>query len=196
MNFLAHLYLSGENIEIRLGNFIGDYVKGKKLEGYSDNIKKGIIIHRAIDTFTDQHPSTRACTKLLQPGYGKYSGVIVDIFYDHFLAKNWSKYSKVDLKSYSKTFYHQMVQKSNLLPASVRRFLPYMIHSDRLYSYRTIDGLKQAIDIMSSVSTLPANSEFGIQVLKDNYPFYNDHFHLFFDQIIDYIAQEYQIKIK
>jgi len=196
MNFLAHLYLSGENIDIRLGNFIGDYVKGNKLENYSEDIKKGIVIHRAIDTFTDKHPSTHACNKLLQPGYGKYSGVVVDIFYDHFLAKDWKNYSNSDLKSYTKLFYHQMVQRCHLLPARVNRFLPFMIHSDRLYSYRTLDGLKQAIDIMSKVSSLPSNSEFAIQILKENYTFYNDQFKIIFADIIEHISKEFQIKIR
>lgn len=195
MNFLAHLYLSGDVVEIRLGNFIGDYVKGMNLKHYPLKIQTGIMLHRAIDSFTDSHPSTRICTKLLQPGYGKYAGVVNDIFYDHFLAKDWKTYSRSDLKSFTKLFYHQMLLRFNYLPATVRRFLPFMIHSDRLFRYRTVDGIKQAIEIMSSVSSLPSNSEYAIEVLKENYSVFNEQFHIFFPEIIEYVSSEYGIVI-
>ena len=93
MNFLAHIYLSGDNDLIKIGNFMADGIRGKQFENYHPEIQKGIILHRFIDTFTDAHPVFRQSTKKLHENYHHYAGVIVDVFYDHFLAKNWNLYS-------------------------------------------------------------------------------------------------------
>ncbi len=98
MNFLAHIYLSGNDTDLIIGNFIADGIKGKKYKKFSPGIQKGILLHREIDTFTDAHPIVRQSTKRLHKNYGHYSGIIVDILYDHFLAKNWSRYSDVPLE--------------------------------------------------------------------------------------------------
>ena len=97
MNFLAHIYLSGEDEGITIGNFIADGIKGKKYLSYPASIQKGILLHRGIDSFTDSHPTVRQSTARLHENYGHYSGVIVDILYDHFLAKNWEEYHEQDL---------------------------------------------------------------------------------------------------
>ena len=95
MNFLAHLYLSGDNPKVKVGNFIGDFVKGKNLKDrFEADIARGIGLHREIDWFTDTHSIVKQSKDRLRPKYRHYSGVIVDIFYDHFLAKNWDRYSK------------------------------------------------------------------------------------------------------
>ena len=100
MNFLAHIYLSGDNDLIKIGNFMADGIRGKQYENYPLEIQKGIILHRAIDTFTDAHPIFRQSTKRLHNNYHHYAGVIVDILYDHFLAKNWNKYSDEKLEDF------------------------------------------------------------------------------------------------
>ena len=92
MNFLAHIYLSGDDPNIQLGNFIGDFVKGRNLvEQFGHEIAKGIELHRAIDEFTDKHPIVKLSKVRLREKYRHYAPVIVDIFYDHYLAKNWEK---------------------------------------------------------------------------------------------------------
>lgn len=103
MNFLAHIYLSGNNEMITIGNFMADGIRGETYKKYPVDIQKGILLHREIDTFTDAHPIVRQSTKRLHKNYGHYSGVIVDILYDHFLAKNWSAYSPVLLNSFVET---------------------------------------------------------------------------------------------
>ena len=193
MNFLAHLYLSGSNVDIRLGNFIGDYVKGKNLERFPEGIHKGITLHRAIDSFTDKHQATHSCKELLRPGYGRYSGVVVDVLFDHVLANEWSRYSQTNLKLYTRSFYYQMVQHYSLLPDRVKKFLPFMIQSNRLYSYRTQDGVKRAIEIMSSVTSLPENSAYAIETLSNNYEQFSSNFNSFFPEIIEFVAVEFGI---
>src|SRR5580704_12124651 len=106
MNFLAHIYLSGNNHELMIGNFIADFVKGNKKNDYPDGIRKGIELHRAIDDYTDHHEITGRSKDRLRMKYHKYSGVIVDIYYDHFLAANFAQYSPKTLQQYSEDTYH------------------------------------------------------------------------------------------
>ena len=100
MNYLAHLVLSGDDDFIRIGNFIADSIKGKKYKTYPKNIQKGILLHRQIDLFTDNDDIVKRSKKRLHNRYGHYKGVIIDILYDHFLAKNWVKYSSTPLQNY------------------------------------------------------------------------------------------------
>src|SRR5690606_29576564 len=104
MNFLAHIYLSGNDDLIRIGNFMADGIKGKDYEEYPEKLKTGILLHRFIDTYTDAHPIVRESTKRLHSKYHHYSGVAVDMFYDHFLAKNWSRYSDEPLDEFVQQF--------------------------------------------------------------------------------------------
>src|ERR1700739_88451 len=105
VNFLAHLYLAGEDEGLIVGNFIADSVKGNKFNDYEPRIAKGIQMHREIDFFSDTHPVYRQSVHRLAPTYGKFSGVITDMFYDHFLAKYWNNYSNIPLKDFVENAY-------------------------------------------------------------------------------------------
>ena len=109
MNFLAHLYLSGNNKEVILGNFIADAVKGKELNRYKEQVQVGIRLHRAIDTYTDKHPVVEKSKERLRGKYHKYAGVIVDMFYDHFLAANWNEYSNEPLNKFTSNAYRILI---------------------------------------------------------------------------------------
>jgi len=145
MNFLAHIYLSGDNEQVKIGNFMADSIKGKKYLKYPGDLQKGIILHRAIDYYTDTHPVFKQSTQKLFPEYGHYSGIIVDIFYDHFLASNWEKYSEVPLKEYTLNFYRLLEENFEVLPTKVKTFLPYMVNDNWLLSYAEIEGIKKVL---------------------------------------------------
>lgn len=193
MNFLAHLYLSGDNVDTRLGNFIGDHVKGSSLSRYSDGIQKGIFLHRAIDFYTDTHPATFEVRQLFREGYRKYSGVVVDVFFDHFLARYWGTFSPFPLKGFTRKFYYQMVLRYRELPKTIRNFLPFLIQTNRLYSYHRIEGVEQTLRIMSNVTSLPDKTEFAIETLMYNYSFIRDQFLLFFPDLIDFVRDDYNV---
>src|SRR5436190_22096246 len=108
MNYLAHLYLSGDDPMIMIGNFIADHIKGKQFDLYSKEIQKGILLHRSIDTFTDQHPLVEQSKLLLRPHFHKYAPVIADVFYDHFLAKDWKNYHPQSLENFAQHAYQLM----------------------------------------------------------------------------------------
>ena len=124
MNYLAHIFLSEGQPNVMIGNFIADSIKGSKYSTYPSEIQKGILLHRQIDTMTDAHPAFRNSTKRLHKNYGHYSGIIVDIFYDHFLAKNWAEYSDVPLADYIQEFYKILRNNFEVLPANIQKMAP------------------------------------------------------------------------
>ncbi len=183
MNFLAHIYLSGENENIIIGNFIADGIKGKGYLKYPPEIQKGIILHRAIDTFTDQHPTVRKSTARLHESYGHYSGVIVDMFYDHFLAKNWEQYHSQNLEDYISDFYELLRRDFETLPANIQRFMPYMIKDNWLLSYRTISGIGIILNQMNIRTRHQSKMNLAVVELEKFYPQFEAEFTSFFKEL-------------
>jgi len=190
MNYLAHLFLSGDDEQIMVGNFIGDYVKGSDWGKYSDKIRAGILMHRQIDTFTDAHPNFREAKVLFRPEFGLYSGIVVDFLYDHFLAANWNYYSDLTLRTFAKQSHAVLLKNFMLLPVRVQGFLPFLIQNRRLESYATTSGIIQALKIMSNYTSLPAKSDFVLHTIQDNYDFFNVNFRIFMYDIIRFITEK------
>ncbi len=184
MNYLAHLYLSGETPEIRVGNFIGDYVKGNSYNKFSPQIQKGILLHRRIDEFTDKHPVVKQSSKRLNAHYGRYSGIVIDMFYDHFLAINWELYSRVELSQYVTSVHRLLLFNYFKLPTKVKRFLPFLIKSRRLENYRHISGIEKSLQIMSNYTSLPAKTGLAIEILENSYEKFNIEFKQFFPEVM------------
>src|SRR6185369_10110303 len=150
MNFLAHLFLSGENPEIKLGNFIGDFVKGRNQEDrFGKEIAKGIALHREIDWYTDRHPVVKQSKERLRPKYRHYSGVITDVYFDHFLARNFDKYSEMILPDFADECYAIIQRHDSILPKEVKFMMPYMIKGNWLVNYSKIEGIHRALSGMS-----------------------------------------------
>lgn len=190
MNFLAHIYLSSDNELITIGNFVADGIRGKKYEQYPEEIQVGILLHRAIDTFTDAHPVFRRSTKRLHHPYGHYSGVIVDIFYDHFLAKNWSAYSKIRLDSYVKNFYHSLERHFEILPPKFKHLTPFMIEDNWLLSYAEIDGIQLVLNGMNRRTYGRSKMNLATKELKLFYSEFEKDFTEFFNELILYNNQK------
>jgi acyl carrier protein phosphodiesterase len=196
MNFLAHIYLSGKNEKLMIGNFIGDYVKGKKYETYHKTIKDGILLHRQIDFFTDSHSNFREAKKLLVPVYGLYSGIIIDLFYDHFLAKNWNTYSNVTLRQFSKWTHAVLLSNFFHLPKRVQGFLPFLIQNRRLESYATTVGIQKSLEIMSRYTSLPEHSKKAMEIMDSNQQFFEDNFAGFIKDLVGFVENTYGVEIK
>ncbi|MDF1546623.1 MAG: ACP phosphodiesterase [Bacteroidales bacterium] len=192
MNFLAHLYLSGNDNDILIGNFIADSVKGKAYQIYRPKIQQGIILHRKIDELTDNHIITKDLASLFKPGYQKYSGIVIDIFYDHFLSKNWNKFSDVKLEDFIKRCHKVLLKNITILPPKVQGFLPIMVATNRLLSYSKLEGLKISLERMAKYTSLPEASIFAIKTLKVNYDYFNESFLSFFADIIQSVEVEYK----
>ncbi|MEQ9303153.1 MAG: ACP phosphodiesterase, partial [Marinoscillum sp.] len=149
MNFLAHLYLSGDDEELLVGNFIGDFVKGSQMEQYPERVQKGNRLHRSIDYFTDNHEVVLESKIRLREKFRHYAPVIVDVYYDHFLAKDWLKFSSTPLKKYTEDFYQTMDGYYDILPKGVIHMLSFMARDNWLYNYQFIEGINKALTGMS-----------------------------------------------
>ncbi|CAM4236096.1 ACP phosphodiesterase [Gillisia hiemivivida] len=192
MNYLAHIYLSQEIKELTIGNFIADSIKGNKFQHFPEKVKDGIILHRALDTFTDKHPTVRKSTHRLFDPYSHYSAVIIDILYDHFLAKNWEDYSKVPLFDYTQNFYNLLKDNYEILPLRVQQFLPYMIQDNWLYNYATIEGIGKILYQMDQRTKNRSKMQFATKELQIYYPLFEAEFKAFFNEIIKYSSAEIQ----
>jgi len=190
MNFLAHIYLSGTDDQVIIGNFIADGIKGNRYLNYPTNISKGIILHRAIDTFTDSHPIVHKSTSKLHKNYGHYSGVIVDILYDHFLAKNWARYHTKPLAEYVQDFYELLRENFTELPARIQRMTPYMIADNWLLSYATIEGIGKILAQMNVRTKGVAKMDLAVQELVEHYGDFETEFTLFFEELRAFCQQK------
>ena len=145
MNWLAHIFLSEPNVESRLGNLLGDLVKGKDLEGLDPNLRQGIARHYAIDKFTDSHPIVKISKQRIDREYSKFAGILIDIFYDHFLAKNWRLYSNTRLSDFTSEIYNSFQNYRYEIPPSVKQKIAQIIDEDWLASYQDLSGVENAL---------------------------------------------------
>jgi acyl carrier protein phosphodiesterase len=184
MNFLAHLYLSGQNHDIIIGNFIADHVKGNKTVDYSPGIRAGITLHRSIDNFTDNHPIVKKAVERIRPEFRKYAGVVVDMYFDHFLSAGWAEWSDEPLKIFTSRMYDIIVSYEDVLPPRTLYMLPYMMNHDWLSNYGNFEGLNRALSGMARRTPFYSNMETAADKLKVDYEFYEESFNKFFPELI------------
>jgi|SRR5690554_914525 acyl carrier protein phosphodiesterase len=169
MNYLAHIYFSGKNRKVAVGNFIGDFVKGNSYDKYPLSFQEGILLHREIDQFTDTHPIFRESVDLIRPSFGRYSGIMVDMYYDYLLASDFERYSNgQNLGKFSRNFYLSALLYYRWLPKKVKGFIFHFIRTNRLEEYATYDGLEYSLKIMSVYNSSAINPTLGIEVLAKN----------------------------
>ncbi|GAB2870945.1 acyl carrier protein phosphodiesterase [Hymenobacter ruber] len=194
MNFLAHLFLSGSPnsatySDVLLGNFIADSVPGRQLENYPPAVQTGIRLHRAIDTFTDQHPVVRRSTqRLREAGYGKYAGVISDMFLDHFLARNFPEFSPENLPDFTRRVYALLNSREAEMPPRVQQMLVYMVQHNWLLGYAEIEGIRRALSGLSRRASAGSGMETAATELVANYAEYEADFRAFFPELQAYVA--------
>ncbi len=191
MNFLAHIYLSFEDDEITIGNFIADSIRGNKFKHLPERVQTGIMLHRQIDTFTDAHPTVRQSTKRLHENYGHYSGIIVDIFYDHYLAKNWKTYSDTPLDVFVDNFYDLLEDNYEILPIGVQRMMPYMISDNWIFNYSKMDGIARVLNGMNRRTKNKSKMNFAILDLEKHYNAFEKEFTSFFEDLTAFSKQKY-----
>ncbi|MCH5716260.1 acyl carrier protein phosphodiesterase [Niabella hibiscisoli] len=144
MNYLAHAYLSFGNEEILLGNMTSDFIKGKKQFLYPPVVHKGILLHRAIDDFTDTHPVTQKAKSVFKAAYRLYSGAFIDVVYDHFLAIEPTSFAnEAALYDFSQATYQQLEKQKPIMPPQFEHLFFYMQSQNWLYGYRTLPDLSK-----------------------------------------------------
>ena len=190
MNFLAHIYLSGNNDFMIIGGFMADGVRGKDYEHFPDDIRKGILLHRAIDTFTDAHAVFRISKHRLHERYGHYSGVIIDVFYDHFLAKNWQDYSDEKLDVFVQNFYQSLEDNFDMLTPKVQNMLPHMERGNWLWNYQFVDGIGTILSQMDRRTKNTSKMGESVQELEQFYKEFEQEFTLFFKELREFVADK------
>jgi acyl carrier protein phosphodiesterase len=196
VNFLAHLYLSGDDGKRITGNFIGDFVKGKNFLQYPGKIREGIILHRLIDTFTDNHHRFREVKKLFRPEFRHYSGVVTDLAFDHILAADWQRYSPLSLPEYIDQVHAMLLSNFSYMPSRVQHFLPVLIKNRRLESYSRTEGIRHSLQAMSQHTSLPDKTDQAMDILQQNFDLIAAQFAPFMKELVNYVEKETTIRIK
>ena len=194
MNFLAHIFLSKDDPEIKIGNFIADSVRGKDFSKFPDRVAQGIMLHRYIDTYTDKHAIVRSSKDLIRENYGHWSGVIVDIYYDHFLAANWSDFHPEPLEAYVQRFYDLLKDNHDILPKKVQGFMPYMLEHDWLTNYATVEGISRIFQQMNHRTKGKSSMDTAPTALVQNYNALESHFRAFMKELVPYVASVFPEK--
>ncbi len=193
MNYLAHILLSGDNTEVQLGNFIGDAVKGNDYLTYKPDILIGLLLHRQIDSFTDMHPVVHRSKKRLNSRYGHYSGVIIDIFYDYFLSRNWNLFCPVKLPVFIREFYTLIESRYSELPPEIQQITPKLIQNDWFGKYQTIEGISKVLLGMQKKIKHHVPLALSIEDLQSKQAFFEEDFLLFFPELIKHVHKSIQI---
>ena len=186
MNYLAHLYLAPAGDECLLGNLLGDFVKNKDEFITYDKIYQGICFHRKIDQFTDAHLTFRKSRRRISEKNRRYAGVVIDVVYDHFLAKNWLVYSHIPLEIFVEDFYRILEKYAAILPKRLFDLKPAMIRENRLMLYRDQEGVALALERIAKRLSAPFMVEEIMREFIDNYQELQGDFSLFFPEAIEF----------
>jgi acyl carrier protein phosphodiesterase len=191
VNWLAHLFLSENDVEMRLGNILADIVKGKARQQLNSEIQRGIECHQIIDRFTDNHPIFKHSQQRFDSQYRRFSGVLVDIFYDHFLAKNWTDYTDMTLDEFTTEIYTSFQAYPGDIPCMVRQFIGRIAAEDWLGSYRDIDGVEKSLLRISNRLSRRFKKPFmlnqAVEELTNNYDELEQDFQNFFPELNLYV---------
>lgn len=184
MNFLAHSFLSGSDKNIIIGNFLADLLNFKEQKALPSHYQEGILLHRKIDTFTDNHSAVRVVTSLLRENHGKYAPVVCDILFDTMLIENWTKYSGIDLQTYADTIYEYIRECEDDIPPNYRNLVTRMKSGNFLLKCGDVEGLQFTLGKMQQKAKFTSNFTKAIDDLANHHSTINEQFNLFFPEII------------
>jgi acyl carrier protein phosphodiesterase len=184
MNYLAHAFLSNNNKGLLVGNFIADHLRGNDFSGFSAEVVNGILLHRKIDTFTDSHPAFKLSKRIFYNGFEKHSGILVDIYFDHLLAKDFSNYSAIALKPFSENVYQVYLEHVNVLPKSSSGFLNYIITNNLYSSYSSVEGIERVLFHLSNRIRHNVSLQDSLELFLKHEKELQEHFNVFFEKAL------------
>ncbi len=185
MNYLAHAFLSNNNTDLLIGNFIADHLRGNNFDNYSSEVKNGIILHRNIDTFTDNHPNFKLAKRIFYDGFEKHSGILIDIYFDYFLAKNFNHYSSVSLEEFCKNTYNIYQQHQAILPKTSANFLNYVMQNNIYQAYSNLQGIEKVLFHLSHRIKHNIWLNQSVIIFKNNEQELYQHFKILFSDAIN-----------
>jgi acyl carrier protein phosphodiesterase len=188
MNYLMHLYLAGDDPESLVGNMMGDFVKGRLDDRYPPGVRQGIELHRRIDSFAAGNLFFLRSKRRLDPSFGLYRAVLVDLFYDHFLARRWEEFSPVPFEEFIGNAYRVLADHESLMPERLRQLLPRMFSTNLLLTYREPEGIAAVLDRMSQRISRSNPLDEGIRELSLRYdPLWEDFRH-FLPELAEHVT--------
>ncbi len=190
MNYLAHAYLSFDEPKILVGNMISDFVKGKKRFEYDDIVQKGIMLHRAIDEFTDTHAATRQAKIFFKQDYGLYSGAFVDIVYDHFLANDINAFPGQSLHKFTLHTYEQLSIYEHMFPEKFSRLFYYMQKENWLFNYQFSQGIYKSFGGLVRRATYMHEHQTAFTIFEKNYDDLKNCYNIFFPQVKQFAIEK------
>ncbi len=190
MNYLAHFYLADNDDGLIVGNLLADYVRGKKYLELDEDFQRGVILHRSIDDFTDNHPEVEKTKARLRAKYRKYAPVISDVFYDYFLGSDWQEYSDVGLKNFTQEIYSRLKKHQHSFPLQAQMTVGYMSKNDWLFHYSTYWGIEMALKGLSRRASFDTNMYEAIQDLKDSEEEIRIEFKNFFKDLRNHVKEK------
>lgn len=183
MNYLAHAWLSFKQPEILVGNIISDFVKGKKRFDFTEAVQRGIMLHRSIDNFTDNHPATKEAKQYFKPAVGLYAGAFADIVYDHFLAIDPNEFTDEGLVQFSGFVYSTLSQYRSILPERFAQMFPYMKKDNWLYHYNSLHGIQQSFGGLTHRAKYLHDSALVYESFINNYKALQHCYNAFFPDV-------------
>lgn len=190
MNYLAHFYLSGHDEGLIVGNYIADDVKGDAYLELPEAIQKGVVLHRKIDAFTDGHSTVTRSKDLIREHQQKYTPVVMDVFYDYFLAKNWSKYANTDLMQYTQQVYEVLGRNKQYMSAHTKLKLSFMRRGNWLFNYGNLKGIQKTLTGLSKRTSFGNNMAKAYLLLQEYETELAAHFESFFPELMVYVKEE------
>lgn len=187
MNFLAHTLLSCQNEHKLVGNFMADFLINKEVDALPDYLKEGVELHKAIDAFTDNHPSVKASITLFRPTQGKYSPVTVDILFDYILTQKWNQYSQLSLRDLVDNSYETIQKYIDLYPPKLQEKVPRMIADDFLYACENMERLIRTFGMVAK----RAKFDNHFDTAHNDYIMHEEeliaHFDTFFPDLVNHV---------
>ena len=192
MNYLAHLFLSHQTPAAITGAMLGDFLKGQPPPQWNAEVRAAIFLHRAIDRYTDAHPAVRACRILMSGERRRFAGILVDVFFDHFLARDWERYHALPLIEFTQRMYRVLLPQRDRFPERLQRVLPWMVRDDWLASYADLRAVEAAVNGIARRFRYPERARSlvgGAQELERNYAVLGQNFAEFFEELRHFVAQ-------
>lgn len=187
MNWLAHLRLAPPEPLLRLGNLAGDFVRGTDLATLLPELQRGIAMHRAIDRFVDAHPVVRAARERLQPPFRRFGGVLVDVWFDHFLARGWDRHGDGGpLPAFVERVHDDLRAHRERLPLRLQHALPRFTSDGWLVGYATLAGIERVLGMMAQRFARPSPLADGAQPLREHYEALGDDFAALWPELVDF----------
>lgn len=189
MNHLAHCFLSFGNEDLLVGNFIGDFVKGNAWKNYPEGVQHGILLHRTIDAYTDDHPATRQSKERVRPFAGRYASAVTDILYDYLLAIHWDKYTDEPFEVFAEKTYNQLKKRTGEMPSELKERLPQMLKGQFLHGYTHREGLEWVFERFSRRMVGGMDTTALVNSFFENLESFSTDFLLFFPDLLNTARQ-------